>query len=194
MKKFSLAVLAMSVIAASGSVFAEDPPAPQATRAGGGQISFTGVINNDACSVEGSTGKEKAIAVDMGNISIKDMGTDTAPTAGRLSANDISLKLNCNAGTKVSMTFDAKNGGSGVVNGKKVLKLEGSGAAKNVGIAILDRDGNIIDLNTEAKIESTLNGGDATLTFAAAYVTTADPKTATPGDGNATLPFILHYE
>ncbi|MFZ6045985.1 fimbrial protein [Pseudomonas sp. CR3202] len=190
MKKFSLAVLAMSVIAASGSALAVE--------AGKGQISFTGVINNDACSVEGSTGKEKAIAVDLGNISIKDLGTDTAPNAGRLSANDISLNINCNAGTKVSMTFDASKG-SGVVDGKKVLKLtQGSNTAKNVGIAILDINGNVIDLTsgaaTPAKIESTLNGGDATLTFAAAYVTTADPKTAVPGDGNATLPFTLHYE
>ncbi|MDH4555996.1 type 1 fimbrial protein [Pseudomonas sp. BN417] len=192
MKKFSLAVLAMSVIAASGAAFAAEPPT--STKAGTGQISFTGVINNDACSVEGSTGKEKAIAVDMGNVSIKDMGTDTAPNAGRLSANDINLNINCNAGTKVSMKFDAAGK---LVEGKKVLKLtQGQNTAKNVGIAILDSNGNVVDLtsDTTAKIDSTLNGGDATLTFAAAYVTTADPKTAGPGDGNATLPFTLYYE
>ncbi len=193
MKKFSLAVLAMSVIAASGSVFAADPPT--STEAGRGQISFTGTINNDACSVEGSQGKEKAIAVDLGNISIKDLGTDTNPNAGRLSANDINLNINCNAGTKVSMKFNVP--ANGLVGSKKVLKLtEGQNTAKNVGIAILDSSGNVVDLTSPstAKIDSTLNDGDAKLTFAAAYVTTADPKTAGPGDGNATLPFTLYYE
>lgn len=191
MKKLSLAFLAMSVIAASGSAFAEPTPA------GKGQINFTGYINNDACSVEGAAGKDKAIMVDMGNMSIKDLGTDTAPTAGRVAASDINLNLNCNQGTKVSMKFEAAKGGSGVVEGKKVLALNpGLNSAKGIGIAIMDSNGQVIDLNTPetAKITSALNGGDATLTFAAAYVTTGDPKTATPGDGNATLPFTLEYE
>lgn len=188
MKKLSLAFLAMSVIAASGSAFAVD--------AGTGQINFTGFINNDACTVDGSVGKEKAIIVDMGNLAIKDIGTDTAPTAGRIGANNFNLSVNCNQGTKVAMRFEANRGGSGVVAGKKVLALNpGLDSAKGVGIAIMDSNGEVIDLNTPAtaKIESTLNGGDATLTFAAAYVTTGDPKDATPGDGNATLPFTLEY-
>lgn len=189
MKKFSLALLTMSVMAA-GSAFAEP------TKAGSGQINFTGVINNDACSVDGSTGAEKAIAVDMGSVSIKDMGTDVAPIGGRLSANDFNLKVNCNAGTKVSMLFDAK-AGSGVVAGKKVLALNpGTDTAKNVGIAIMDSNGALIDLSAPAtaKIESELNGTDASLSFAAAYVTTGDPATATAGNANATLPFTLQYE
>ncbi|MDH4563642.1 fimbrial protein [Pseudomonas sp. BN411] len=188
MKKLSLAFLAMSVIAASGSAFAVD--------AGGGQINFTGFINNDACTVDGSVGKEKAIIVDMGNLAIKDIGTDTAPTGGRIGASNFNLKVNCNEGTKVAMVFDAA-AGSGLVDSKPILALNRSTeSATNVGIAIMDSNGEIIDLRTKntAKIESALNGTDATLTFAAAYVTTADPKTATPGDANATLPFTLQYE
>ncbi|AOE82920.1 fimbrial protein [Pseudomonas sp. TCU-HL1] len=188
MKKLSLAFIAMSVIAASGSAFA----AP----AGQGQINFTGFINNDACSVEGSQGKNKAVTVDMGTVSIKDIGTAEAPNGGRLAAADFNLKINCNAGTKVAMLFDATSG-SGVVAGKKVLALNpGTNTAKNVGIAILDSDGKPVDLSTPAtaKIEADLKGSDATLNFAAAYVTTADPSSATAGDGNATLPFTLEYE
>ncbi|MDH4567357.1 type 1 fimbrial protein [Pseudomonas sp. BN414] len=189
MKKLSLAFLAMSVIAANGSAFA-------GTDAGSGQINFTGFINNDACTVDGAVGKEKAILVDMGNLAIKDIGTDTAPNAGRIGASNFNLNVNCNQGTKVAMLFKAQSG-SGVVDGKKVLKLNpGIDSAKNVGIAILDSNGQVIDLSAPAtaKIESALIGGDATLSFAAAYVTTADPKTATAGDGNATLPFVLQYE
>jgi major type 1 subunit fimbrin (pilin) len=37
-------------------------------------------------------------------------------------------------------------------------------------------------------------GGDATLSFSAAYVTTGAAGTATAGRGNATLPFVLQYE
>ncbi|WP_342246640.1 fimbrial protein [Pseudomonas sp. OTU5201] len=191
MKKISLAFLTMSMLAAAGSAAAADP-----VKAGSGQINFTGVINNDACSIDNAVGKEKAISVDLGSVSIKDMGTDTAPIGGRAVASDFNLKVNCNAGTKVSMLFDAKSG-SGIVVGKKVLALNpGLDSAKNVGIAILDSSGAVVDLSAPAtaKIASDLNNNDGTLTFAAAYVTTGDPKTATAGNGNATLPFTLEYE
>ncbi|MHC8383996.1 fimbrial protein [Pseudomonas sp. LB3P14] len=196
MKKFSLALLTLSALAASANSFA----AP--VKGGSGQINFTGIINNDACSVDGTTGKDKVISVDMGNVSIKDMGSDTAPTAGRMSANNFNLKVNCNDGTKVSMVFKPSlNGGSGLVDGKKVLKLQGTDSAKGVGIALLDGNGELIDLSsdTTAKIETGLSGeqgtgGDGTLSFAAAYVTTGDAKAATAGTGNATLPFVLQYE
>lgn len=102
MKKFAFAVLTLSVLAASTGALAEEEAA-KAVKGGSGQISFTGVINNDACSVDGASGNDKMIAVDMGSVSIKDMGTDSAPGAGRVAANDFNLKVNCNAGTKVSM-------------------------------------------------------------------------------------------
>lgn len=190
MKKFSLAFLTMSVLAAAGSAVA-DP-----VKAGSGQINFTGIINNDACSIDNAVGKEKAISVDLGAVSIKDMGTADSPIGGRAVASDFNLKINCNEGTKVAMLFDAKSG-SGVVAGKKVLALNpGLDSAKNVGIAILNSNGELVDLSTPAtaKIESDLNGTNGTLNFAAAYVTTADVKSATAGNGNATLPFTLEYE
>lgn len=199
MKKFSLAVIASAIIAASGSAFADDTATP--TLGGSGKITFTGVINNDACSVDGAN-SDRTISVDMGNVSIKDMGTAENPTAGRVTAKDFNLNVNCNQGTKVAMIFDANNGGSGLVTGKKVLALNpGSATAQNVGIALLDSNGSLIDLSSPstARIESTMHGagtagGDATLSFAAAYVTTADAGSSTAGRGDATLPFILQYE
>ena len=200
MKKFSLAVIASAIIAASGSAFAEGEAAAP-TLGGSGKITFTGVINNDACSVDGAN-SDRTISVDMGNVSIKDMGTAENPTAGRVTAKDFNLNVNCNQGTKVAMIFDANNGGSGLVTGKKVLALNpGSATAQNVGIALLDSKGSLIDLSSPstARIESTMHGagtegGDATLSFAAAYVTTAAAGSSTAGRGDATLPFILHYE
>ncbi|WP_438868312.1 fimbrial protein [Pseudomonas sp. L1(2025)] len=199
MKKFSLAVIASAIIAASGSAFADDTATP--TLGGSGKITFTGVINNDACSVDGAN-SDRTISVDMGNVSIKDMGTAENPTAGRVTAKDFNLNVNCNQGTKVAMIFDANNGGSGLVTGKKVLALNpGSATAQNVGIALLDSNGSLIDLSSPstARIESTMHGagtagGDATLSFAAAYVTTAAAGSSTAGRGDATLPFILQYE
>lgn len=196
MKNISLATLALSVIAASGSVFAADP-----IEGGKGKISFTGVINNDACSVDGANA-DRVIAMDMGTVSIKDMGTAESPASGRVTGKDFNLKVNCNLGTKVSMIFDATSGGSGLVTGKKVLALtKGTGTAANVGIALLDSNGALIDLTskTTSMIQSDVHGtgaagGDATLSFSAAYVTTGAAGTATAGRGDATLPFILQYE
>ncbi|MDD2049994.1 fimbrial protein [Pseudomonas putida] len=199
MKNISLAALALSVIAASGSVFAEDPVGP--VKGGSGKISFTGLINNDACSIDGAN-NDRVIAIDMGNVSVKDMGTAESPASGRVTGKGIDLNVNCNLGTKVSMIFDANSGGSGLVTGKKVLALtKGTGTAKNVGIALLDSDGKLIDLSSKAsaKIQSDMHGdgaagGDAILSFSAAYVTTGEAGTATAGRGDATLPFILQYE
>jgi major type 1 subunit fimbrin (pilin) len=72
MKKFSLAVIASAILCASGSAFAEETAAPTPTLGGSGKITFTGVINNDACSVDGAN-SDRTISVDMGNVSIKDM-------------------------------------------------------------------------------------------------------------------------
>lgn len=137
MKKLSRTLLALSIFAA-GNVLAADPVSP--TKAGSGTINFTGTINNDACSVEGA-GKDKTISVNMGEVSIKDMGTATAPKGnGTLSVENFDMKINCNAGTKVAMIFEpTKGAGSGIETGTKVLKLiDGLGSAKGIGIALLD--------------------------------------------------------
>ena len=197
MKKFSLAFITLSILATTGSAFAVDPPVTP-TKGGSGTINFTGTINNDACSVE-SDSNDRTISVAMGEISIKDMGTATAPKgSGKLSAENFSMKVNCNIGTKVALIFEPKKGtGSGVYEGTGVLKLiDGLGAAKNIGIALLDANGAIINLNspTTARIENTLQDGSTSLKFSAAYVTTADLTTVVAGQADATLPFTLQYE
>ncbi len=195
MKKLSLALLTLSMFAATGAAYAaEGTP----VKAGSGTINFTGVINNDACSVEGA-GLNKNISVEMGEVSIKDMGTAAAPIgSGKLSAENFDMKINCNAGTKVAMLFEPTRGaGTGIVAGTKVLNVIGGlGAAKNVGIALLDANGTIIDLSSPAaaKIESNLQDSNATLKFSAAYVTTAALDTVVAGRADATLPFTLQYE
>lgn len=197
MKKFSLALLAAAVLGASCNALAEDPKAP--IKGGSGQISFTGVINNDACSIDGSDAN-RVIAVDMGDVSIKDMGTAANPTAGRVASNHFNLNVNCNQGTKVAMIFEPTSGGSGL-NGKVLALTRGNGTATNVGIALLDSNGQLIDLSdkTKARIETEIHGtsdagGDSTLSFSAAYVTTGEEGKSTAGRGDATLPFILEYQ
>ncbi|MEN5313634.1 fimbrial protein [Pseudomonas koreensis] len=198
MKKFSLALLACAVLGASCNALAEDPVKP--TQGGSGQISFTGVINNDACSVDGSDAN-RVIAVNMGDVSIKDMGTAANPAGGRVAGNHFNLNVNCNKGTKVAMVFDPSSGGSGFIpDDKKLLALTpGNGTATNVGIALLDSNGVQIDLSKDARIVAGMHGtgsagGDSTLSFSAAYVTTGAEGSATAGRGDATLPFILEYE
>ncbi|MFJ2709436.1 fimbrial protein [Pseudomonas sp. NPDC087346] len=198
MNKFSMALLAVAVMGTCTFASAADETP---VKGGSGQIAFTGVINNDACSVDGANA-DRMISVDMGSVSIKDMGTAESPASGRVTGKDFNLNVNCNAGTKVSMVFDPASGGSGLVTGKKVLALtKGSGTAANIGIALLDSNGQLIDLSskTTAKITAETHGtgaagGDSTLSFSAAYVTTGAAGTATAGRGDATLPFILEYQ
>ena len=200
MKNYSLAAFALSALVTSMGAFAEETTVP--VQGGSGKITFSGIINNDACSVDGADA-DRMIAVDMGSVSIKDMGTAEAPAAGRVTNKEFNLNVNCNQGTKVSMVFDPTIlGGSGIVTGKGVLALTpGSGAAKNVGIALLDSTGAKIDLSskTSATLQGGMHGGgtaggDTSLSFSAAYVTTGAAGSATAGRGDATLPFILQYE
>lgn len=199
MNIFPRTLLTISLIAVSAHSFAADAPtAPTPVKAGNGTISFTGIINNDACSVE-NAGLHKTISVAMGEVSIKDMGTDSAPKgSGKMSAENFDMKISCNAGTKVSMIFQPTTGaGTGLWPGTKVLKLvDGMGAAKNIGIALMNSNGEQIDLSspTAAKIENTLQDGSASLKFSAAYVTVGDVKSAVAGRGDAILPFTLQYE
>ncbi|WP_244142269.1 fimbrial protein [Pseudomonas gozinkensis] len=194
MNTLPLALLTLALSVSAGSALAAEPP----TKAGTGTINFTGIINNDACSVDGAD-LNKTISVAMGDVSIKDMGTAASPTgSGKLSAENFGMKISCNAGTKVSMIFEPKKGaGSGIVEGTKVLNVIGGlGAAKNVGIALFDANNNQIDLSSPAtaKIEDTLQDGSSTLKFSAAYVTTGAAGTAIAGRADATLPFTLQYE
>ncbi len=196
MKLLPRTLLALSMFATAGTAFAVDTPVR--VTGGTGIIYFTGNINNDACSVDNAD-LNKSIAINMGEVSIKDMGTATAPKGnGKLSVENFAMKINCNAGTKVAMIFEpTKGAGSGVVPGTKVLRLiDGLGAAKNIGIALLDANGALIDLSapTTSLIENSLQDSNATLKFSAAYVTTADASTAVAGRGDATLPFTLQYE
>lgn len=195
MKKFSLALLTLSMFAVTGAAYAAETVP---VKAGSGTINFTGVINNDACSVEGA-GLMKNISVAMGEVSIKNMGTASAPIGnGKLSVENFDMKINCNTGTKVSLIFAPTKGeGTGLVPGTKVLNVIGGlGAAKNVGIALLDANGGLIDLSSPAtaKIESNLQDSNATLKFSAAYVTTAALDKVVAGQADATLPFTLQYE
>lgn len=193
-------VLALTVT----SLFGLSSMTQAATAGGSGLINFTGTVNNDACTV----GNDKVISVEMGNVAIKDMGTEASPQSGVISQRDYSVSINCNLGTKVTFRFSPTKGGPGVVPGKKVLALTpGLDSATGVGIALLDSSGKLIDLSSvaTAKIDASLlggtpgseasdptKGGTSTLRFAAAYVTTGgDTK---PGVANSTLPFILEYE
>lgn len=198
MQNLKTSLFTVAILAATNALAAEETPAPTPTRAGSGTINFTGTINNDACSVRG-VGENRNISVAMGEVSIRDMGTVAAPRGtGPLSVENFSMAVNCNAGTKVTMIFEPTRGaGSGLVPGTGVLKLnDGLGAAKNIGIALLDANGALINLSspTTARIENNLQDSNTTLKFSAAYVTTAEPSAAVAGRGDATLPFTLQYE
>jgi hypothetical protein len=122
---------------------------------------------------------------------------DVGPLKGFPSALGRSLPRRIGKYFNSALMVTTQGAGSGIVAGTKVLKLiDALGAAKNIGIALLDSNGALIDLSSPstAKIENNLQDSNTSLKFSAAYVTTADPKLAVAGRGDATLPFTLQYE
>ncbi|MFJ1340229.1 fimbrial protein [Pseudomonas caricapapayae] len=183
MKKLSLATL-LSVFA-SGGAFAAS---------GGGTINFTGTINNDACTVDNAN-NDKSFAVDLGNVSIKDLQTNVE--AGRRTPVDFKFDIHCSPGTAVKIQFDASSGSGSHAPSGALKLIPGTDAATGVAIAVLRDNGSVIDLNSSAggEIKTDLSeAGSTTMGFSAGYVLTSTAEAAKPGRADATLPFILEYE
>ncbi|NHR05792.1 type 1 fimbrial protein [Chromobacterium haemolyticum] len=188
--KFLLA--ALSALAVS-PVFAEE-----ATKLSG-QIDFTGKVVADSCRLSSSNGDATSVKVDMGTVSVEDIGTVADPKFTGSGSSQVNFSIICKTASKVSMNLAGL--APEVVNGNILRVNNGTqspGFARGVGIALYDSA-----VSTNPKAYDLTNGallkeeaaGTANevrkVSFAAAYVANGTP---TAGIANASLPFTLTYE
>lgn len=193
-------VLAVLATLAMSPAFA-DTQTPEAPKdiTFDGQIDFTGKVVADTCRLSSPNGDASSIKVDMGAVSIEDIGTVEAPIFSGSGSKQVDFNINCKTEAKVSMTLNGKS--PEVVTGNKILRVNNgstsAGFAKGVGIALYDKSGSgstAFDLTNGALLKETTAGQVnevRRVSFAAAYVKNGTPSA---GIANASLPFTLTYQ
>ncbi len=180
--KFKKTLLSMlAVLAVNSSV------THAATTVNGGTVHFKGEVVNAACAVDAGSIDQ---TVQLGQVRTAKLAAngDTGTAVGfNIKLNDCDTTVS----TKASVAFtgvaiDASN--------PTVLALQNSGAgnATKVGIQILDKTGNPLELDgTSFSAESTLNDGTNIIPFQARYYAIG---AATAGTANADATFKIQYQ
>ncbi|ECT8080662.1 type 1 fimbrial protein [Salmonella enterica subsp. enterica serovar Carrau] len=151
----------------------------------GGNMRFQGVIIAESCRVEAG---DQQMAVNMGQISsnrFHSEGEDANPEPFDIHLQDCSTAVS----QHVSVSF------RGVADGKNpdVLSVgEGSGIATGVGIALFDKEDQLIPLNSPPGAWRRLYTGPTTLHFVAKYRATSNQVSG--GAANAQVWFSLTYQ
>lgn len=173
------------------------------------KIEFTGRINADSCSLGSVSGDATSVKVNMGEVSVDNIGTVAAP---KFTGASGSSQVNFNVTCKTAATITVKLAGSAPdVTGtdNKVLRVNGgtnsAGFAQGVGIAVFNtaESGSTAYNLTNGELYKETAGKDTPagsagqsrrISFAAAYVKTGADADIKPGIANASLPFIVSYE
>lgn len=153
----------------------------------GGSINFAGTIVNAACSVSPSSANQ---TVTLGQVRASTLGND-GDTSTVTGFNIVLEDCDTSISTTAEVAF------SGVTESGKpqVLRVDSglSGAARNVGIQILDSAGGNVTFNNNSWTPSmTLVDGRNVIPFQARYVAVGGPATA--GTANAQATFKIQYQ
>lgn len=166
-----------------------------------GQIDFTGKVISDSCRLSSPNGDATSIKVDMGTVSVEDIGTVANPKFTGAGSKQVDFNIICSTASKVTMNLAGT--APEVLSGNNILRVnngtQSAGFARGVGIAVFDSavaaNPKAYDLTNGILLKEDAAGvaGEVRhVSFAAAYVTTGAMQV--PGIANASLPFTLTYE
>ena len=151
----------------------------------GGNLRFQGVIIAESCRVEAG---DRQMTVQLGQNSSNRFhapGEDTDPVPFDIHLQDCSTSVSQRVGVAFHGVADGKN--------PDVLSVgEGPGIATGIGIALFDKDGSLVPLNSPPLSWTRLYSGPTTLHFIAKYRSTG--RQVTGGAANAQAWFSLTYQ
>ena len=167
--------------------------AATSANAADGQVEFTGIVNDNACTINSESVKK---SVDMGQVRIADFANTVGSTAGETPFS-ISLE-NCIGSTLKNASI--KFSGQQAATDATVLGMVGSNQVKGLGIQIADaRTGDKLPLNT-ASTDYVLRPQSNTFDFTASYVRlvadtpAAEDAPATRGIGTGTVNALATFD
>jgi fimbrial protein len=157
---------------------------PWNTALSGGNMRFQGIIIAESCRIEAG---DRQMTVHMGKISsnrFHSAGEDITPVPFDIHLQECSTAVSQRVGVAFHGVADGKN--------PDVLSVgEGPGIATGVGVALFDKDDQLLPLNGPPAVWTGLYTGPATLHFVAKYRATGHPVTG--GKANAQAWFSLTY-
>ncbi|MVX99146.1 fimbrial protein [Enterobacteriaceae bacterium 8376wB9] len=151
----------------------------------GGIVHLRGVLTEAACTV--STGSAHQV-VDMGQVRSNQfgyLGSFTSPVEFSISLTGCSTAISNTVGVAFYGVTDGKD--------PQVLRAgAGEGAALGVGLALFDRNGDVIIPNTPPRSGMALQQGNNVLSYIAKYRSTSRQVLA--GNADASVWFALTYQ
>ncbi|MCU6161484.1 fimbrial protein [Enterobacter bugandensis] len=143
------------------------------------QFTITGILEAKTCSFN-----ETALTVNLPEVDTRSLNNSNAIQGKTY----FTLTVNCSGGVS---TVDITPSGSAISNGDNSL-FQNSQSAQNVGLRLLDKDGNILtpDGQKKVSIDYTASGGKST--FSAGYVATGTGR-VTGGGFQSIITFLLDY-
>lgn len=185
-KNIALAVVSALALSTTAAMAADDTSV--ATTVNGGTVHFKGEVVNAACAIDSESVNQ---TVQLGQVRSSNLATSgqTSSAVGfNITLNDCDTEVASTA----AVAFLGTTIGEG--NEDKILALQNSaaGSAKNVGIQILDRTGDVLTLDGATfSAQTTLINGTNVLPFQARYVATG---AAEAGIANADATFKVQYQ
>lgn len=157
----------------------------QTAQAADGTINFTGVITDEACTVDVNSVTK---SVEMDTISNTAFGTTSGTTAGSKKF-DLVLSSCPESAKSANVRFDGPTHSAN----SDILALSASQTATNVGIALYETDSTtLIPVGTASKDVTLVSDAPNTLSFIAKYMSTASSVGA--GTANASTSFTIIYK
>lgn len=166
-----------------------------------GQIDFTGRVISDSCRLSSPNGDANSIKVDMGTVSVEDIGTLANPKFTGAGSRQVNFNIICKTASKVTMKL--AGAAPEVMSGNNILRVNNGtsspGFARGVGIAVFDSaavaNPSAYNLTSGVLLQEDQPGQPDDIrrvSFAAAYVGSGGAMS--PGIANASLPFTLTYD
>ncbi|HDC4619760.1 fimbrial protein [Enterobacter asburiae] len=143
------------------------------------QFTITGILEAKTCSFN-----ETALTVDLPEVETRTLNNSNS-IQGK---TEFTLSLNCTGGvTSVSITPS----GTAISSGDNTLFLN-TMSAQNVGLRLLDKNGNILTPNGQKKVSFDYFGSGGKYTFSAGYAATGVGRVSS-GSFQAIVNFRLDY-
>ncbi|MGM8844765.1 fimbrial protein [Enterobacter roggenkampii] len=143
------------------------------------QFTITGILEAKTC-----TFNETALTVDLPEVDTRSLNNSNT-IQGK---TDFTLSLNCSGGvTTVNITPQ----GSAMSNGDNTLFLN-TASAKNVGLRLLDNNGNVLMPNGQKKVTINYEQTNGTYKFSAGYAATGSGRVS-GGSFQALVTFSIDY-
>lgn len=153
------------------------------TIAADGNITFTGTITDNACTVDTGSANQ---TVNLGTVS------STAFTAAGVTAAPTRFNINLTNCPAAVTTANVRFDGRTAAANSQILALSAGQTATNVGVALYEQDSStLLPIASKSADRPITAAGPNVLTYIAKYYATATPVTA--GTANSAATFTIGY-